>query len=172
VVLMPALIPPHKPEHREPGVEQRLRMCTLLARGVDGLSVCALELERDGPSYTVDSLQAIHASHPERELTFIAGADIARTLPSWREPAAVLALARLAVAAREGTERRDVLDALAGLGDPQRVCFLDAPLVGVSSSGVRERVAAGAPIEELVGPALASYIAEQRLYTAAARAAR
>jgi nicotinate-nucleotide adenylyltransferase len=166
VVLMPALIPPHKPEHREPGVEQRLRMCTLLARGVDGLSVCALELERDGPSYTVDSLQAIHASHPERELTFIAGADIARTLPSWREPAAVLALARLAVAARGGTERRDVLDALAGLGDPQR------PLVGVSSSGVRERVAAGAPIEELVGPALASYIAEQRLYTAAARAAR
>jgi nicotinate-nucleotide adenylyltransferase len=145
-------------------------MCRLLVESAQGLSVCALELERDGPSYTVDTLQAITATHPQTDLTFIAGADIASTLPAWREPARVLELAQLAVAARPGTDRGAVLEAAASLGASARVRFLEMPLLEVSSSLVRERLARGEPVEELVGAAVAGYLSEHGLYGARARA--
>jgi nicotinate-nucleotide adenylyltransferase len=171
VALMPAGTPPHKPIAHDPGAKRRLEMCRLLLDDVDGVSVCALELERGGPSYTVDTLRAIHASHPEAELTFIVGADIASTLPAWHEPARLLELAELAVAARPGSDRDGVLGALAPLGEHARVRFLDAPLLDASSSSVRERAARGEPIEQLVGARVAGYIAEQGLYGARERAA-
>jgi nicotinate-nucleotide adenylyltransferase len=171
VVLVPAGTPPHKAVADDPGPQRRLEMCRLLLDGVAGVSVCALELERDGPSYTVDTLRAIHASHPEAELTFIVGADIAGTLPAWREPEQLLELAELAVAARPGSDRDGVLDALASLGGDARVRFLDAPLLDASSSDVRERAGAGEPIEQLVGASVAGYIAEHGLYDARERAA-
>jgi nicotinate-nucleotide adenylyltransferase len=161
---MPARIPPHKTVERDPGAEQRLAMCELLLVGSSGLSTCALELEREGPSYTVDTLQAIHASHPQAELTFIVGADIASTVPAWHQPARLLELAELAVAARPGSDRKGVLDALAPLAKHPRVRFLEAPVLDVSSSLVRQRAGAGQPIEQLVGPGVAGYIAEQGLY--------
>jgi nicotinate-nucleotide adenylyltransferase len=170
VVLMPARMPPHKPDVADPGAEHRLHMCRLLIDGEDGLSVCALEIERDGPSYTVETLKAIHAGHPDLELTFVVGADTARTLPAWREPEQVLALAEFAVAARAGTEREAVLESIAGLGRAGEIRFLTTPLLEVSSSMARERVAAGEPIEELVGSAVAGYIAANKLYGAVAKA--
>jgi len=175
VLLVPAHTAPHKAGEPDPGPEHRLAMCRLAARGHAGVQVCALEIERGGPSYTVDSLRSVHASHPHAELTFIVGADIASTLASWREPRQLLALADLAVAARAGTDRAAVLaavgevGAVAGPGTPA-VRFLEMPEVQVSSSQVRSRVAAGEPIEQLVGPAVAGYIAEHGLYRAPARA--
>jgi nicotinate-nucleotide adenylyltransferase len=166
VVLMPARIPPHKAVERDPGAEHRLAMCRLLVAGAAGLSACALELEREGPSYTVDTLRAIHASHPQAELTLIVGADIASTLPAWREPQRLLELATLAVAARPGSRRRAVLQALGALGQDKRVEFLHAPTIDASSSQAREGALAGEPIGELVGDAVAGYIAEHGLYAA------
>jgi nicotinate-nucleotide adenylyltransferase len=177
VLLMPAHLPPHKPAGMDPGPAHRLRMCELATAGEDGLEACPLEVERGGTSYTVDTLESIHAQHPEARLTFIVGADTARTLGSWREPRRVLALAQLAVATRAGSARREVLDALdavprvperEGAGDAlgQRVSFLSMAPVAVSSSMVRERVARGEPIEQLVGPAVARYIDEHGLYGA------
>jgi len=172
VLLMPAHTPPHKAAAKDPGPEHRLQMCRLLVAGADGLSACGLEIERGGPSYTVDTLKAIHASHPDAELTFIVGADTAGTLASWREPAQLLELARLAVAARSGSARELVLETVAGLaggeGDGQapgaEVRFLEMPAIEISSSMVRRRVAREEPIEELVAPAVAGYIAEHGLY--------
>ncbi|HEV2975217.1 MAG TPA: nicotinate (nicotinamide) nucleotide adenylyltransferase [Solirubrobacteraceae bacterium] len=172
VVLMPARWPPHKPVEHEPGAERRLEMCRLLLAGVERVGVCALELERDGPSYTVDTLDVIHASHPETELTLIVGADIAATIPAWHEPQRLFERADVAVAARRGADCRSVNAALAPLASSQsRVRFLDSPLVEVSSSLVRERAAADEPLEELVGPGVAGYIAEHGLYGALAREA-
>ena len=180
VLLMPAHIPPHKRAEADPGPEHRLGMCRLLVKDAPGLSVCALETERDGPSYTVDTLRAIHASHPEAQLTLILGADSASTLSTWREPTELLGLADLAVAAREGAGRRVVLDALAPLlvVRPQigsdrsatEVRFLNMPVTEVSSSTARERVARGDSIEDLVGPRVARYIAEYGLYRSSAEA--
>jgi nicotinate-nucleotide adenylyltransferase len=164
VLLMPANSAPHKGEREDPGPQRRLAMCRLAAKDEAALEACSLEIERGGPSYTVDTLRAIHAIHKEAKLTFIVGADMARTLPSWREPQALVELADLAVAEREDAGREDVLRALAPLS--ARVGFLKMPLVEISSSIVRERVSDGESIAGLVEPAVAEYIAEHRLYSA------
>lgn len=177
VLLMPAGRSPHKLSEVDPGPSYRLQMCRLAVTGVDGVGTCALEIERGGSSYTVDTLRAIHESHPEAELTFIVGADMARTLPGWREPEKLLGLASLAVAEREDAGRVDVLRALAPLkatigdggapdGSPGGMTFLKMPMVEISSSMVRERLAEGKPVGELVEPAVAGYIAEHGLYSA------
>jgi nicotinate-nucleotide adenylyltransferase len=154
----------------DPGPRHRLRMCEIAVADEPGLSVCALEVERGGLSYTVDTLRSIRASHPDAELTFIVGADTATTLGSWREPAQLLALARLAVAARAGAARQRVLDALVEIGvaggqsASGAVSFLEMPAIEASSSLARRRVAAGEAVDDLVGPAVARYIAEHGLY--------
>jgi nicotinate-nucleotide adenylyltransferase len=170
VVLMPAHSAPHKGDDGDPGPQRRLEMCRLAIGDELGLASCGLEIERGGPSYTVDTLRAINESHPETELTFIVGADMALTLPSWREPQALVGLAKLAVAEREDGVREDVLEALAPLRAD--VAFLEMPRVEVSSSIVRERVRDGAPIAGLVEPAVAEFIAAHELYRAPAAAAR
>jgi nicotinate-nucleotide adenylyltransferase len=175
VVLMPAHVAPHKRDEPDPGPEHRLAMSRLAVEGEPGVSACALEIERDGPSYTVDTLEAIHASHPHAELTLIVGADVARTLPDWREPGKLLELARLAVADRRGSAADDALETVASLSssrdgacaaeDPTgRLLFLPMPLVDASSSAARALVERGEPVEQLVGPAVARYIAEHGLY--------
>jgi nicotinate-nucleotide adenylyltransferase len=170
VLLMPVHSPPHKPAYPDPGPAARLAMCRLLAEGEDGVRACALEIERGGTSYTAATLREIHARHPEAELTFITGADSALTLPDWREPEAVLGDAELAVAARSGAERREVLEALAGIpgAAPERVRFLQMPEIDVSASLIRERAAAGEPLEPLAGEGVARYIARHGLYGAGA----
>jgi len=172
VLLMPAYSAPHKGDEDDPGPARRLEMCRLAVGSEQagaGLEACGLEIERGGPSYTVVTLRAIKQSDPEAELTFIVGADMARTLPMWREPRTLVELARLAVAEREDADRDDVLRALNPLG--ARVKFLAMGMLEVSSSQVRERVRDGEPIEDLVVPAVAEYIAEHGLYgaTVAAR---
>jgi nicotinate-nucleotide adenylyltransferase len=164
VLLTPTLVPPHKPAKWDPGAEHRLHMCRLATQGDPRIGVCTLELERPGPSYTVDTLRSIHASDPDAELALIVGADMARTLGSWREPREILKLARLAVAERDGSTRREVLDALIPLGSEGRTVFLEMPRYDVSSSLVRRRLTAGAPIDELVGADVARYIAQHELY--------
>ncbi len=164
VLLTPVLVPPHKPARWDPGAKHRLAMCRLAGRGQERLGVCTLELERPGPSYTVDTLRSIHATHPSAELTLILGADMACTLASWREPREILELAHLAVAEREDTSRSEVLGALGPLDAAARVAFVDMPRLDVSSSLVRRRLTAGEPIDELVGTAVADYIAEHELY--------
>jgi nicotinate-nucleotide adenylyltransferase len=170
VLLVPSCVPPHKHPEADPGAEQRLSMCFLAAEGHPGLEASPLEVERGGPSYTVDTLTALHehpltALHerPEVSLTLIVGSDVACTLPSWRRPHDVLELASLAVAARAGDSREEVLAAVRSLGGPDPV-FLQMPTIDVSSSLVRARVASGESIEGLVPPAVGAYIAEHQLY--------
>ena len=173
VLMIPACVSPLKAPAQDPGPWHRLRMCHLTVEGIDGLAACGLEIERGGLSYTVDTLAAIHARHPHARLTFIMGADTARTLPAWHDPARLLELADLAVAAREGSWRQGVLDAVGPLlaagrsadnGDRPAVRLLDMPAVEVSSTMVRERLARRESIEGLVTPAVANYIAGHALY--------
>lgn len=164
VLLVPARAAPHKAQEDDPGTEHRLRMCQLVAAAEPRVEVSRIELDRPGPSYTVDTLRSIHATSPEAELTLIVGADMAQTLPSWREPGEILRLARLAIAGRDGGSRDAVHGAMRSIGGEPRAVFLDMPPLDVSSSQVRARVAAGEPCEDLVGAQVAAYIAEQGLY--------
>jgi nicotinate-nucleotide adenylyltransferase len=167
VVLVPVATPPHKPLPDDPGAEVRLELCRRAAAGDERLEVSDIEVRRGGPSYTVATLEEIHARRPEDELTFIAGGDMAASLPDWREPERVLELARFAVAEREGAEREEIERRTAGLGGRERIAFFDMPRLDVSSSEVRARVAAGLPIDELVPPPVAAYIDERGLYRTA-----
>jgi nicotinate-nucleotide adenylyltransferase len=183
VLLMPAYRAPNKPViGDDPGPAHRLAMCRLAVAHEPGLEASALEIERGGTSYTVDTVQAIHDTHPDAELTLIVGADTARTLPSWREPARLLRMVRLAVAERDEPDSEDVREAMAWalvlapaaraeLDSPSRMTLLRMPRVAVSSSAVRELIAAGAPVSELVGEPVAGYIAEHGLYGASPNAA-
>ncbi|MBI5106194.1 MAG: nicotinate (nicotinamide) nucleotide adenylyltransferase [Solirubrobacterales bacterium] len=158
-------MPPHKEVPHDPGVEVRIEMCRLAVAGDERFAISTLEADRGGSSYTVDTLREIHATAPGDELTFIVGGDMAQSLPTWREPAEVLRLARLAVAEREGIRRADILQRLSSIeGAVERVTFFDLPRVDVSSSLVRRRVAAGRPIRFLVPDAVAAYIGERGLY--------
>jgi nicotinate-nucleotide adenylyltransferase len=172
VTLMPVAVAPYKPQAEDPGAQHRLAMARLLVAGSSGLSVCDLEVKRGGPSYTVDTLREIHASHPDTELTFIAGADTVMTLAGWREPEALAQLAKLAVAARGSASRERVLEAVSSIRAPAdgagvKLRFLNMAPIEVSSSEVRRRAARGAPLGELVGKAVAEYIAQHGLYGAA-----
>jgi nicotinate-nucleotide adenylyltransferase len=171
--LMPLHTPPHKPADADPGPEHRLEMCRLAVVAELGVEACGLEVRRGGPSYTVDTLEEIHASHPEAELTFVMGADTALTLPRWRDPGRVLGLARLAVARRPGSDGASVLDALSKLdGADPRLVFLEMEPIEASSSLARKRLAAGEPTDGLLAAEVRAYIERNGLYGAVAGAAR
>jgi nicotinate-nucleotide adenylyltransferase len=166
VVLMPVSAPPHKEllAADEPGAQARLALCRLAVEGDARLDVSDLEVRRGGPSFTVDTLRELHERDPEHELTFILGGDMAHRLHGWREPEAVLSLARLAVAEREGIGREDLTARLRDLRGAQRLAFFDMPRIDLSSSGIRQRVAAGRPIRYLVPVAVETEIAARGYY--------
>jgi nicotinate-nucleotide adenylyltransferase len=169
VVLMPARIPPHKAVGEEPGAEHRLELCRLAAQGDEGrLEVSDLEMNRTGPSYTVDTLGELHSRAPDSELFLIVGGDIAAGLPKWREPERVLSLASLAVAKRRGTSQAKVQEALRSLHGGERSRFFQMPTIGISSTMIRRRVRAGTPIKYLVPDPVASYIEQHQLYRSVA----
>ncbi len=164
VVLMPVAVPPHKEADGDPGAEVRLALARLAAAGEEGVEVSTAEIDRGGASFTVDTLGELHERYPEQELTFIVGADMAHSLPAWREPERILGLARLAVAEREGIARDDIAERLAPLHDGSRVTFFDMPRIDVSSSDIRRRVAEGRSVRHLVPDAVAQAIADRDLY--------
>jgi nicotinate-nucleotide adenylyltransferase len=167
VILMPVFSPPHKEVPEEPGPEVRLELCELAIAGDERLAVSRLEIDRGGPSFTVDTLRELHGRHPEHELIFIVGGDMAVSLPTWKDPRTVLELATLGVAERSGAPRRDITERLtAEYGDDvsDRLTFFDMPRMDISSSEVRRRVAAGRTIRYLVPDLVADHIAEHGLY--------
>jgi nicotinate-nucleotide adenylyltransferase len=168
VMLMPVAVPPHKEAGQDPGGAARVELCRLAVAGDDRFAVSTLEVERGGASFTVDTLRELHDLEPEHDLTFIVGGDMAQSLPAWREPEAILRLARLAVAEREGVRREDIARRLDPLHDGDRVVFFDMPRIDVSSSSIRRRVAEGRPIRYLVPDAVAEAVAERGLYRQAA----
>jgi nicotinate-nucleotide adenylyltransferase len=171
VVLMPVFSPPHKEAPEDPGPEVRLELCELAAAADERLEVSRLEIDRAGASFTVDTLRELHDRHPEHELIFIVGGDMAVSLPTWKEPQAVLELARLAIAERSGALRRDVIERLtAEYGEEvtDRLEFFDMPRMDISSSEIRRRVAAGRTIRYLVPDAVGAHIARNGLYSRAA----
>jgi nicotinate-nucleotide adenylyltransferase len=164
VMLIPARIPPHKPVDDEPGAEHRLELCWAAIEGDDRFTVSDLEITRDGPSYTVDTLRTLTRRAPDSELFMIVGGDVAAGLPSWHEPEQVLSLATLAVAKRRGTARARVEQALQSLPGGERAVFFRMPRIAISSTLVRRRVRHGEPVRYFVPDAVAKYIERNRLY--------
>jgi nicotinate-nucleotide adenylyltransferase len=126
--------------------------------------LCTLEVERPGPSYTVDTLTFLQKQlGSQASLFFILGRDTLAELPLWKEPQEVMQLCKLVVPPRIGSrDLRHLEKAIPGLLD--KVIQLDMPVIGISSSEIRHRIAQGLPIRYLVPPEVEKYITEQRIY--------
>lgn len=164
VIFVPTGEAPHKRIADDPGRDLRIAMTRLAAADDPRFSVSALEVEREGPSYTYETLQMLAEERPETELVFVMGADAAVGLESWKYPERVVELARLAVARRAGVSEADVAAVLRSLGAAGRATMLEMPQFGVSSSAVRERAAQGRPLRYLVPEPVARFIEEKGVY--------
>ena len=165
VILVPTGQAPHKRIVDDPGRELRMAMTRLAAADDPRFSVSSLEVDREGPSYTYETLRLLAEERGETDLVFVMGADAAVGLESWREPERVVSLARLAVARREGISDAEVAAVLRSLGAEGRATMLEMPQFGVSSSAVRERAREGRPLRYLVPEAVARFIEEKGLYS-------
>ncbi|HEX5714503.1 MAG TPA: nicotinate-nucleotide adenylyltransferase [Solirubrobacterales bacterium] len=165
VVLVPTGQAPHKRIADDPGGELRITMTRLAAADDSRFSVSSLEVERDGPSYTYETLELLAEERGDTELVFVMGADAAVGLESWRNPERVVGLARIAVARRAGVSEAEVAAVLRSLGAEGRTTMLEMPQFGVSSSAVRERAAAGRPLRYLVPEPVARFIEEKGIYS-------
>jgi nicotinate-nucleotide adenylyltransferase len=130
--------------------------------------LCTLEVERPGPSYTVDTLTMLRKQlGSEASFFFILGRDTLAELPLWKEPEKLVQLCRLVVAPRLGSKDLKHLEtAIPGLLD--QVIQLDMPVIGISSSGIRQRIAQGLPIHYLVPAEVEKYITEHKIYPTSA----
>jgi len=164
VILVPTGEAPHKRIADDPGREARMEMARLAAAEDERFSVSSLEVEREGPSYTYETLEALAEDRVDTQLVFVMGADAAVGLESWRNPERVVELASLAVARRAGVSEADVDAVLRSLGAGERATTLEMPQFGVSSSAVRERARQGRPLRFLVPDPVASFIEEKGIY--------
>jgi nicotinate-nucleotide adenylyltransferase len=161
VVFMPAGEPWQKAHRPVSAAEHRYAMTLLATADRRDFVVSRLEIERPGPSFTADTLG--HLAAGGHDVVFIAGADALSYLDTWERADEVRRLASFAVLRRPGSRIDEARVALAGAA----VTEVDMPLIAVSSSDIRSRVATGRPISFLVSHAVEGYIAAHRLYSAA-----
>ena len=149
VLVVPSARPPHRPAPATPA-ETRYRLAQAAFAGEPGVEVSRMELDRDGPGYTAETLEAL--AGPDRELYLILGADQLAAIPSWHRPERVRELARVVVAARPGAPAAEAADRVA------------IEPVDLSSSALRQRIGEGEDVRSMVPRAVADAIAREGLY--------
>jgi nicotinate-nucleotide adenylyltransferase len=159
-------VPTGQPWQKAAGVsdaEDRYLMTVIATASNPAFSVSRLEIDSPGPTYTVDTLRRLRAElDPDVRLFFVTGADAVLQILTWKDPDEVLALAELIAATRPGHDLADLAEkvpAAAGRVHPMRI-----PALAISSTEIRARVAAGAPIQYLVPEGVARYIEKRGLY--------
>jgi nicotinate-nucleotide adenylyltransferase len=166
VVLVPFGEPSHRRLEQDAGPEARLTMCVYAVDADARLAASRIEIDRSGPSYTVDTLRELRSRSPDDELVLLLGGDQAAALERWHEPEEVMSLALVAVAERDQWRRDEIAEWMGHLFSPERVVFFDMPRIEISSSLVRRRAADGLPIRYLVPDKVANYIGANSLYGA------
>ena len=162
ILFVPAGTPPHKRASEVTAVQHRVAMVEAAIADNAAFELSRVEVDRPGPSFTVDTVEQLAASF---DVTVILSAETFHELPTWHEPERLFAAARVAVVPREGYAAPDpAWLARAFPGREDRVRYVEAPHLGVSSTGIRARIAAGRTIRYLVPAAVASYVAAHGLY--------
>ena len=161
VIFVPSARPPHKRGDDVTSVEHRLEMVRLAIEGDPRLAVSDLEARRPEPSYTIDTIRQFRSELGEAErLFFVMGGDSLAQFFTWKDPLDLLAACEFVVVPRPGVGPDE--------GDPrilEKVHRLDAPLIDISSSDIRERVRTGRSIRYLVPEAVRDYIEKKNLYS-------
>jgi nicotinate-nucleotide adenylyltransferase len=171
VVFVPAAASPFKAGRPVSAAAHRLAMVEAAIAGNPGFECSTMELDRPGPSYTVDTLEAFAARGTDREaLWLILSSEALAGFPRWRDPARILDLARLAVVPRGGHQSLDLPWATRHFpGREDRFAFLAGPLLPISGSVVRRRAAVGRSVRYLVPDPVARYIRDNHLYSEPSR---
>jgi len=164
VVFVPVGEAPHRELQDDPGPEARLEMVELAIAGDERFSTSRIEIDREGPSYTLDTLEQMLEESPKDELFLILGGDQAAALATWHEPEKVLERATLAVFERMSWGRNAIVIKIGRMPGAERVRYLDMPMIQVSSSAIRRRVREAVPIRYLVPDKVVEYIASHELY--------
>jgi len=169
VLFVPAGQPWLKPDSPIAVAEYRVQMVRLALAGKPYFKLSTLEIERGGPSYTVDTIAELQAQLGiGDELFFILGWENLVELPQWKEPARLVKMCRLVAVPRPGYPHPDLKALEAAIpGLSQRVIFLDRPQIDINASAIRSRVARGLSIEHFVPEAVDRYIHQHGLYAAA-----
>jgi nicotinate-nucleotide adenylyltransferase len=154
--------PPHRPEGHAPP-DARLEMVRVAVAGHPPLVASSAEIDRPGLSYTLDTLRGFASDEPDLDLRLIIGADQLMVFGSWRDPDRILALARLGVVARDGASI-DAAGEAAETIAPGRVDVISMPAVGISSMAIRDRIAAGHPVDHLLPHGVEDLIVQRALY--------
>ena len=166
VIFMPAGHPYFKDGTMITPAEDRVRMLELTLIGQPDYALSRLEVERQGPSYAVDSIAKIKAQmDPMDEVFFIMGWDSVMSLPLWYEADRLIRLCRIVAAPRPGYPQPDLLSLALDLpGITERVIVMERPLIDISASLIREKVRRGLSIDGMVLPDVSVYIREKGLY--------
>jgi nicotinate-nucleotide adenylyltransferase len=165
VVFVPTGNPPHRPP-AEASPARRLEMCRLATNDDPRFAVSDIEVTREGPSYTLDTLWALRGANPHAELFLVLGWDAASQLRSWHRPDEVLAIAPIVVVSRPGRNAPAEADIRSAGLDPARIVLCPRPTPSVSGSEIRRAIAAGKSVAGMVPPAVERYIAAHHLYRA------
>lgn len=163
VVFVPAGSPWQKDATQVAPPEHRFLMTQIATASNPRFRVSRIEIDRDGSTYTIDTLRALKAERDNAEWFFITGADAILQILSWRDPEAVLGEAAFIAATRPGYDL-DRLEKELPAGLEDRVTVLEIPALAISSTDVRRRVRDARPIRYLVPPGVGEYIAKMRLY--------
>lgn len=164
VLFVPAADPPHKHNLSITPIEHRLAMLTAAIADNPRFALSDVDITRPGPHYTADTLRLLSEKYPGVDLYFILGGDSLRDLTRWHEPTQVIKWARLAAMGRPGAtlDIDKMHEQLPGLAD--RLTFVDAPVIGIAATLLRERLRAGHSIRYLVPDSVERYIVEHGLY--------
>jgi nicotinate-nucleotide adenylyltransferase len=161
VLFIPVGDPWRKSDRTVTRAAHRLAMTRLAIEGNNAFEVDDCEIEREGPTYTVDTLRELRARlSAADEIVFLAGEDALADMPRWRDPAGIAAAARIAIAPRSDVEIPEDLPF-----DTSTLLRVDMPYVDISSTSLRERAGRGLSLRYLVPPAVEAYIREQGLYS-------
>ena len=164
--VMPTGLSPHKQMKGDASAYDRYEMCCLAFRGIDGVIVSDLEMRREGKSYTVDTLRQMY--HPDNRLFFLMGTDMLMTLDRWREPEEIFRLCYPVYVRRETDTTLDdaIIQKIAEYNAKygKVVRRIVTPAIEISSTLVRETVAAGGDVTGMVPASVAAYISEKGLY--------
>jgi nicotinate-nucleotide adenylyltransferase len=181
VWIVPSRLPPHRGRPAAPAAH-RFAMAALAIQAEEGLLLSDLDMDTDGPSYTVETLDRLeHGGTDPREVYWVIGADAFLEIRSWRDYPRLLDRCHFAVVSRPGVSALALPTALPELADRMapappspgpdpRILLVDAPTAPVSSTDVRRAIAAGLPVDGLVPPPVAAYIARHALYAPASGA--
>jgi len=165
VVFVPTGNPPHRPP-AQASPAQRLEMCRLATADEPRFAVSDLEVKREGPSFTLDTMLALRGANPHAELFLVLGWDAASQFRSWHRPDEVLAIAPIVVVTRPGRHAPEEADLRSAGLDPARIVLCARPTPSVSGSEIRRAVAAGKSIAGMVPAAVERYIAAHHVYRA------